>query len=396
MSKEAKGQSDKPAKRGGKKKSVAKATAKRPGKKGKGSDLHPSVIISGYYGFDNLGDELILQVLVDELKREGLTITVLSQDPQKTAARYGVKALHRNNLIDIIDALAQANLFISGGGGLFQDATGPMSSIYYGGLIHLAHYFEVPVCFWGQGVGPLTSSLARSLTASALKKCECITVRDDKSADLVEELMGTRPEVTADPVWLLRLPKKKKKPARQKKDTWTVGVSLRPWPDLTPERLAAFADFLARLVADSRKQVDFLLLPFQAREDTPLLQELAARLEKTQAGQCTLVAPDEVIAAVGQCDILFGMRFHSLVLGLLQDVAVYGLSYDPKVENLLARFGLEGTPVHHLERIQAETVQEYFNHRYPAVDLGPLIAKARRNFDILDEYMHMPEAELVI
>src|SRR5690606_5710529 len=114
---------------------------------------------------------------------------VLSNRPEQTKAEYDVDAIHRMNFIDIVDALSQSNLFISGGGGLFQDATGPMSSLYYGGLIHLARFFEVPVCFWAQGVGPLKTSLARKLTASALQQCEKIAVRDEASAELVDELI---------------------------------------------------------------------------------------------------------------------------------------------------------------------------------------------------------------
>lgn len=372
--------------------------AKPKKKSRKKAGLHPHVIISGYYGFDNLGDELILKVLIDELKREGLTITVLSRNPRKTAEQYGVRSIHRTNLIDIIDALAQANLFISGGGGLFQDVTGPMSAVYYGGLIHLADYFEVPVCFWGQGVGPLNGGLARSLTASALAKCESITVRDEKSADLVESLTGMRPEVTADPVWLLKMPKPKKKNGGKKKQEapWKVGVSLRPWPDLTVKRLDAMAVFLNALAEQSGREVEYVLLPFQEKEDTALLQGLASRLEKLPAITCAMPSEEDLMPALAQCDALLGMRFHSLVLGLLAGVPVYGLVYDPKVESLLKQFGLEGTPVSQLETLDAAAVSDYFAHRYPAIDLAPLQARARRNFELIDGYLHMPEAELVI
>ena len=42
------------------------------------------VVISGYYGSDNFGDETILKVLVDKLKEEKVDITVLSLNPEKT------------------------------------------------------------------------------------------------------------------------------------------------------------------------------------------------------------------------------------------------------------------------------------------------------------------------
>src|SRR5207249_2201121 len=50
-----------------------KRKKQRNRKKGDGH-LHPRVIISGYYGFDNLGDELILRVLIEELKSHKIHI----------------------------------------------------------------------------------------------------------------------------------------------------------------------------------------------------------------------------------------------------------------------------------------------------------------------------------
>lgn len=41
------------------------------------------VVLSGYYGYDNFGDEAILSVLISHLQQIGADITVLSHNPQK-------------------------------------------------------------------------------------------------------------------------------------------------------------------------------------------------------------------------------------------------------------------------------------------------------------------------
>ena len=38
------------------------------------------ITISGYYGFDNFGDEAILFVLVNNLKKQGHNVTVFSKN----------------------------------------------------------------------------------------------------------------------------------------------------------------------------------------------------------------------------------------------------------------------------------------------------------------------------
>ena len=58
------------------------------------------ILISGYYGFNNIGDESILRTVIDNLreKLEDIDITVLSQDPAQTSEKYGVKAARRQSL----------------------------------------------------------------------------------------------------------------------------------------------------------------------------------------------------------------------------------------------------------------------------------------------------------
>jgi polysaccharide pyruvyl transferase CsaB len=351
----------------------------------------------GYYGFDNLGDELILKVLTDELKAREVKVTVLSDNPPKTAQKYGVDAIHRTNLIDIVDVLAQCNLFISGGGGLFQDATGPMSVIYYGGLIRLAHFFEVPVCFWAQGVGPLNRPFSRKFTGKALQKCDCVIVRDEKSATLVEAVAGFRPEITGDPVWLLKLPKAEPSAFEDsQKETYRVGISLRHWPELTESRLQAFADSLRAFLDNQDAQSkEVLLLPFQENEDLHLLQRLADHLKETPNCKLIMIKPMDVLEQLPQCNVLFGMRFHSLILGLLSGIPVYGIVYDPKVASLLEMFNLQGSPVETLEQLNVEEIQHYLDH-YPTVDLNPLKKEAAKNFERLQQLLEIPDAELAL
>jgi polysaccharide pyruvyl transferase CsaB len=337
------------------------------------------VVLSGYYGFNNLGDDLILQVLVQTLQAHGCTVTVLSQDPALSEAQWpGVQAISRTHLPGILKALRHADAFVSGGGGLFQDITGPASPLYYGGLIHLAALHRVPVIFWGQGVGPLSHPLARWLTATALKRCAAVTVRDEASARLVETLTQNTvlPEVTADPVWLLDLP-----PALPPDPAcWTLGISLRTWPDLSAQALEALASLLVQLPAPEGRVKRFWLFAFQENEDRPPLQALEQHLHAQSNGalSCRWVAPAEILDTVGQCDGFIGMRFHSLVLALLAQVPLYGLSYDPKVDTLLHTLQQPGCPIGEVTALSPEVLSQALAQE-PSPALSELQTKASRN-----------------
>src|SRR5690606_28403243 len=43
------------------------------------------------------------------------------------------------------------------------------------------------------------------------------------------------------------------------------------------------------------------------------------------------------------CDLLIGMRLHSLIYAASQEVPLIGISYDPKIDQFLHRLGMEAT-----------------------------------------------------
>src|SRR5438132_576599 len=96
------------------------------------------IVIAGYYGFDNLGDELILESILDGLGQARSRAIVLSRAPKKTFARFGVASVNRWLPWSVFRAILRSNAFILGGGGLLQDRTSFFSLIYYLSLLAIA------------------------------------------------------------------------------------------------------------------------------------------------------------------------------------------------------------------------------------------------------------------
>ncbi len=84
-----------------------------------------NIVISGYYGSKNAGDEAMLSAMLEvfsELNPK-LHITVISSDPEYTRKRHSVDAVNWLNVVDILKVLKKADLLISGGGSLLQNVT---------------------------------------------------------------------------------------------------------------------------------------------------------------------------------------------------------------------------------------------------------------------------------
>ena len=111
-------------------------------------------VISGYYGYENSGDEALLYAMLENLRSEkdDVRVLVLSKKPEETEAKYGVHAVNRYHLFKIRKALRLSRLFIFGGGSLIQDVTSNKSLWYYLTVISMAIKNGVSVMLYANGM----------------------------------------------------------------------------------------------------------------------------------------------------------------------------------------------------------------------------------------------------
>ena len=126
------------------------------------------ILISGFYGFNNSGDDAVLLGIIASLQKEipGFSMSVLSNNAKATKRQFNVKAISRNNIFKILIEMKKAKVFISGGGSLIQDVTSTRSLLYYLGLIWLAKKCGLKVMLYANGIGPVNIDKNRRL-------CKC-------------------------------------------------------------------------------------------------------------------------------------------------------------------------------------------------------------------------------
>lgn len=322
-----------------------------------GTSHHPQVrriVISGYYGFYNSGDEAVLKsillALEEEGKAQGVQIQpiVLSGDPDWTSRMYGVEAVRRMHPGDLWKALKGSDGLISGGGSLLQDVTGAKTIPYYTGVMKLAQLLGKPTFAYSQGIGPVIRRWMDPMIRGVMKQSAYVSVRDEESAALLGRIgvPSDRIDVVPDPVMGLPLPAGSSA-AGQASDPAAaplVGVSLRPWRSDGAD-LERAADALVAL--SKRMPVRLRFLPFHTPSDTvaseQVLERLRGRLGDGSTAELAAPSddPQQMLLAVSKCDALLGMRLHALIYAAGQMVPMLGLSYDPKIDQFLNRLGLK-------------------------------------------------------
>lgn len=358
--------------------------------------------MSGYYGFSNAGDEAILGGIISAFRAIDPTVrfTVISSKVAMTRAVHGVEAVSRGDVRAIIRAMSRADLLISGGGSLLQDVTGMKSIPYYLGVTALGKLRGLPVMFYAQGVGPVTRPISRALiSVIGNLVVNRATVRDDESAVALRELgLGRKPiNVTADPALALPVPTREAGEALLAAQGLSlqgprIGVAIRPWKYAEQRMLGALAQALDEVAEATGGTI--LFAPMQHPQDVAAAREVAALMRHTPALFEANVPYHQIQAVIAACDVLVGMRYHSLVFAATSGVPAVGLSYDQKNDNFLRCLGQTAVgTTRDLDpaRLKAEILDGLANRaeiqaRYREV-MGRLVPLAHQNAAIAWELM---------
>jgi len=304
------------------------------------------ILISGYYGFKNSGDDALLSCIIDDIEKVTGTkkqIVVLSQNPEETAAAYGVRSAYRMNIFSVIAHMGNASVLISGGGTLIQDGTSTKSLLYYLAIIMLAKFFGLKTMLYANGIGPIKREKNVKRTKSVLRKVDMITLRDKRSESVLSDMGITENvHVTADPVFNMGKADIERgrvllERAGVGRDKACFGISVRPYSGLTDDILKNIAR-----AADEFSQKYGLcpvMLPMQTGRDEDISKKLTSYMKTKAYVLGGGMSVYDMLGVTGCMKLTLGMRLHTLIYSAVAAVPVVGLVYDPKVRGFMEYSG---------------------------------------------------------
>lgn len=385
------------------------------------------VLICGYYGFGNTGDEAILIDILETIRRvPDVTPIVVSGNPNVTRRLHQVEAVLWSDILGLLNAARDSDLILLGGGGLYQDYWGVSNESLltshhtgvasFSNFVLLAAVLNKPLIVYAIGVGPLNTDQGRLHTRMAFEQAQVATVRDSESLELVLSLgiPADHVEQTADPAFRLR-----PVPVEQIQDrleaegvganaSARLGVAVRPW-NVGVDQAAWTAEVAAALdqwLDENDREVVFV--PFQTfqtsegelTDDRAASEMIRKKMRHNQRAHILRFhyTPAEVLTVLGMCDLVLGMRLHAVIMAAVSGVPVVGLSYDPKVNNVLRQLGLEDLmlPVESVERgalyhllSRAQMTREALTAKM-AEAVRDAVRRAERNDALLLDLLNQP------
>ena len=354
------------------------------------------VLISGYLGFGNCGDESILMAITSNLQQldPDIHITALSNNPEITRQNYGIEALNAFYPLHIIKGIKNTDVLLSGGGTLLQDETSTRSLLYYLSIIQLAKFMGKKVMLYSNGIGPIHKSYNRKLVKKIINQVDLITLREELSKKEVEGLGITKPPiyVTADPVFTLGgISNDETRTILQKEgiplDRPLIGVSVRNWKQshLFIPQIAAICDYIV-----DYHQAHIVFIPMQYPNDLTMSNKIQEIMKNKTYILKKQYHSKEILGIVGSMKLILSMRLHTLIFAGIQNVPMVGFAYDPKVDYYLQV--LQMPTAGDIFQLEVEKVQEQIGYLFKYYDdevdklrkiSKSLIQKARKNDELL-------------
>jgi polysaccharide pyruvyl transferase CsaB len=287
------------------------------------------VLLAGYYGFGNFGDELLAAEAVNFLVRAGIKrdrIAILSGDPDQSRITLEIESFARGLLSPSLRrALSESRSLLVAGGGIFQDSSSVRSCFYYWALVRMALLASCPVAAISQSIGPFSSFWGRKLAKDALLRCSYLSVRDNASFRLSGAL-GLKTERSPDIAMGLDIPR------LIPGDSGEVLINVRPFKN---QEISLKVMRIAHAFSTSGFQLRGIAL---SKDDEMELRKLFQRKGFPSCEIVLVKKLDDFIAASGNAFAAIGMRLHFGVLSLLRGLRLLMIPYDPKVSGFAEKW----------------------------------------------------------
>lgn len=297
------------------------------------------LLLSGYYGHRNLGDDLLLRIVLARVAdRDGIREIGVTCNP--STGEYIRAWMPTVRLVDPAIAVHNAyrgfdRVLFGGGGTIFEyRAAVPWTHVVRKNLSVLRSYGRAHIrgtrfASVGLGIGPFGSERARRVACCSLRYHDVIFVRDQKSANFAR--LATRADVRVAPDLSLAEYTSCMRVPRQTGKIRNVAIIARHYRyGENSNGYLTEVMRLARHLSNTGCRVEWM--SFQPEYDSPIIAELRKTGYAVWEWDPARMNFTDVYARIADAFAVITTRMHGIFIAGMLGVPVVGIGLHPKLE----------------------------------------------------------------
>lgn len=310
------------------------------------------ILITGYYGAGNFGDDIMLEAFCRELlkKDSSIKITILKMfdkelkidlDKRVKIINYYKVTKGSRRLFKFL--IRFYDMFLWVGGTCFTDQDGDGFYKY----MNLALSKNVKIGYVGVGIGKLTIKERIEKTNYLIDKCSFISLRDKASYCYIKDKFPNKKNVylTEDLAYLFVNTIIKNDCMKVKNDSKRkIVVSWRHLINYKSKEEETFLmnsliKFMRKIMQEKNKST-ILILPLDDRRDFESNKYIYTKLKEYENDFFTVIykenlSPKEKIAEILSCDLNISARLHGIFVSEIANKKTIAISYSVKIDEFL-------------------------------------------------------------
>lgn len=373
--------------------------------------MRASILITGHVSSLNKGDESILRVTIDIVKKSlgyKTDVYVLTESPPFKEELYSSVHFIKNPFVAKFSSFTDLNAHVKAsrsflnsdavivrGGDCLSNAYGQLSLLTHSSSILPALLLNKPIGFIGHTIGPFTSgnalsSIGISLLRKELLKSDLTIVRDNESVQVLEQMGIDKSSVLVAPDLAFLL---SSSPLSQVNEYLSnlmqehvsdkiLGINTSALiyrygfagARSKSEKLLFYVDFFAKFLDHvlDKREISVLFIPHvllrdnDDRDIASLVQRRMKHRDRTYLIHDDL-PPEMLKGIIGRVDMLITTRMHPLVHAISMCTPAIAIEYTHKTLGLMSQLGLSDY-VLEIKTLTLEKLIRKFDEIWPRLD----------------------------
>ncbi len=325
-----------------------------------------SVLLQGFYGEKNLGDDYILYSVLSTInKTNTINVTVLANGTDKYVnlvdrfPNLHITVIQQNKLSKFqqMNLIKKHTHWIIGGGGLFPRESTKEASVFLVKLM-FAKLCGTKVAIYGVEFNSFDNKLYRMIWRWNFSICDHVIVRNKTNAEMIKSIGFSKVVAGSDVTFAFRTVCEKEgrsdflssvQNSQKEYIVWALGMPWLKWEFESAEigeriikRYTKLCTLLSSTI-NSYPQYTHILLPFYDNMDIKFVNDISRMLEVPFecCNENCKIQIDEKRYIFKNAKAAICMRFHSVLFSIFSETPFCAVSYSPKTSSVLTELGLD-------------------------------------------------------